>query len=251
MQPASVVEPFQVLEDGTPRYLSIGETSSMHELGLQGGDEALCHRVVQGGSGPSHRRNDADLFEALAEGDRCVLDAAVGMMHESRRWLTPPHRHLEGIHHKLGSHVGVHRPPDDPTRMGVQDEGQVEEALPRRYVRDVRHPDPVGLSGHEVPAKQIWGGSSPRIAAGGSTLLAPHTTPESLDSHQSSYPPACAFHSERTQLGMYPWVAVGLAAPAMDLADHFDEKCVPPSPLRRRPAAPGVVAALGHSKHPA
>jgi hypothetical protein len=77
MQPTSVVEPFQVLEDGTPRYLSLGETPAMHELGLQGGDEALCHRVVQGGSGPSHRRNDADLFEALAEGDRRVLDAAV------------------------------------------------------------------------------------------------------------------------------------------------------------------------------
>jgi hypothetical protein len=31
MQPTSVVEPFEVLEDGTPRYLSIGETPSMHE----------------------------------------------------------------------------------------------------------------------------------------------------------------------------------------------------------------------------
>src|SRR5918994_491028 len=37
----------------------------------------------------------------------------------------------------------------------------------------------------------------------------------------------------------------------MDLADLLDEKSVLPSPLRRRPAAPGVVAALGHSEHAA
>jgi hypothetical protein len=54
MQPTLVVEPFQVLEDGTPRYLSTGETPSMHEeFGLQGGDEVLHHRVVKGGSSVS------------------------------------------------------------------------------------------------------------------------------------------------------------------------------------------------------
>src|SRR5215216_3726366 len=80
MQPASVVKPFQVLEDGAPRYLSIRKTTPMHEFGLQGGDAALRHGVVQGGSGPAHRGDDAGLFEALAERERRVLDAAIGMM---------------------------------------------------------------------------------------------------------------------------------------------------------------------------
>src|SRR5215218_8828328 len=97
MQPASVVEPFQVLEDGTPRYLSIGETLPMHELRLQGGDEAFRHGIVQGSSGPSHRGNDAHLFEALAKRDCRVLGAAVGMMNESGRWLAPPDRHLQRV----------------------------------------------------------------------------------------------------------------------------------------------------------
>src|SRR3712207_4280672 len=210
----------------------------MHELGLQGSDEALGHRVVQGGSSPSHRRNDADLRKTLAERDRCVLDAAVGMMHEPRGWLTLPHRHLEGIDHELRPHVGAHRPPDDPSRIGVQDEGQIQEVFPRRYVGDVRQPDPIGLAGHEVPAEQVRRWSSPWIAASGSTLLAPHTTPESRGSHQSSYPPASAPYSERTQLGVYPRVPVSLAAPAMDLADLLDEKCVLSSPLRGWPGSP-------------
>src|SRR5512132_4332286 len=106
MQPTSVVERFQVLEDGAPRYLSIGETPSMHEeFGLQGGDETLCHGVVQDGPGPSHRRNDADLFEAPAERDRRVLGAAIGMRHESRGWFAPPYRHLQGVDHELRPHV--------------------------------------------------------------------------------------------------------------------------------------------------
>src|SRR5215208_6116836 len=120
MQPASVVKPFQVLEDGTPRYLSIRKVASMYEgFGLQGGDEALCHSVVQSGSAPSHRRNDAGLFEAFAERDRCVLDTTIGMMHELGDRSAPPDRHLQGVDHELCSHVRVHRPPDDLARMGV------------------------------------------------------------------------------------------------------------------------------------
>jgi hypothetical protein len=134
MQPPTIVERFQVLEDGTPRYLSIGETLAMHEFALQRGDETLRHGVVQGTPGPSHRRNDADLLEAPAERDRRVLGAAIGMMHESRGWFAPPYRHLQGVDHKLGPHVGAHRPTDDPSRVGVQDEGQVEEAFLSRYV---------------------------------------------------------------------------------------------------------------------
>src|SRR4051812_13614869 len=50
---------------------------------------------------------------------------------------------------------------------------------------------------------------------------------------------------------MYPQVAVSLAAPAVDLAVLLGEEGVLASPLRRRPAAPGVVAALRDPEHPA
>ena len=74
----------------------------MHEeFGLQGGDDALCHRVVQSSPSPFHRRNDTDIFEALAEGDRLLLGTAIGMMHESCGWLAPPYCHLEGVDHEF------------------------------------------------------------------------------------------------------------------------------------------------------
>jgi hypothetical protein len=161
-------------------------------------------------------------------------------MDESRRWFASPYRHLRRIYHELRPHVGVHRPSDDLARVGVKDEGQIQDPFPRRYVRDVRQPDPVGPTGHEVPAKQIRGGSSPWITAGGCALLTPHTVSKPCGSHQASYPPASASYSKRRQLGVYPRVTVGLAAAAMDLADPLGEGGVLLGPLRRRPAAPGL-----------
>src|SRR5215207_2044185 len=105
------------------------------------------------------------------------------MMHEAGNRSASPYRHLQGVDHELGSHVRGHRPTDDLARMGVQDEGQVEEAFLSWYVCDVRQPDPVGPTGHEVPAKQIRCGSSPRIATSGSTLLTPNTASEPRGSH--------------------------------------------------------------------
>src|SRR5215203_1530788 len=135
--------------------------------------------------------------------------------------------------------------------MGVHDEGQVGKALSRRYVRDVRQPDPVGLTRHEVPAKQVRCGSSPRITTSSSTLLTPHTASEPGGFHQPCYSPPTATDPKRAKLCVYPWVAVSLAAPTMDLADLLGEKGVLPPPLRGRPAAPGVVTTPGDSEYSA
>jgi hypothetical protein len=137
MQPPTVVVAFQVLEDGAPRYLSIGQTPAMHELALQGrGHEALGHgalskavlvRPIEGTMPTSSRRLPNEIALGTGRRDRNV-------MHESRGWFAPPYCHLEGVDYELGPHVGVHRPTDYPSGVGIQDEGKVEEALPRRYV---------------------------------------------------------------------------------------------------------------------
>jgi len=59
VQPAVVVEDFQVLEDGRLRGLSARELQPAHQLGLQGPDEALGYRIIQGRARTSHRRRDA------------------------------------------------------------------------------------------------------------------------------------------------------------------------------------------------
>ena len=84
-----------------------------------------------------------------------------------------------------------------------------------------------------------------------STLLTPHTASEPRGFHQPCYSPPSATDPKRAKLCVHPRVAVGFAAPAMDLADLLGEKGVLPPPLRGRPATPGVVTALGDSEHPA
>jgi hypothetical protein len=56
--------------------------------------------------------------------------------------------------------------------------------------------------------------------------------------------PSCVRILLRTQLGVHPRVAVGLAAPAMDLADLLGEEGILPTSIGRRPGALGVVTAL-------
>jgi hypothetical protein len=73
----------------------------MHEFALEGGDKALRHGVIQSGSGPSHRRNDTRPLQTLAERDRRILGAAVGVMHEAYGWFAPTYRHLRAIYSGL------------------------------------------------------------------------------------------------------------------------------------------------------
>jgi hypothetical protein len=49
-----------------------------------------------------------------------MMDDVVGL---SRR-----QRHVERVEHDLGLQVGRERPPDDPARPGVENDGEIEEA---------------------------------------------------------------------------------------------------------------------------
>src|SRR4051812_612324 len=83
MQPASVVEPFQVLEDGAPCYLPIGKAAPMDEFGLEGGNEALCHGVIQSSSGPPIEGT------ILASWRRLPNESAVYCEPRSLWWIRP------------------------------------------------------------------------------------------------------------------------------------------------------------------
>ena len=64
-------------------------------------------------------------------------DAAVAVMHEASALHGLPvlQRLLEGIEDEPGMGSPRHPPADDPPREGVDDEGDVDKALPCRDVR--------------------------------------------------------------------------------------------------------------------
>ena len=79
--PASVVEALDVLEDRTPRYLTVRPRVAVDQLSLQGRNETLGHRVVVGIGHRSHRGQKTFLSEPAAELHGGVLAATEAPMY--------------------------------------------------------------------------------------------------------------------------------------------------------------------------
>jgi hypothetical protein len=68
-----VVPTFDPFEHGHLRFRLTFESTTVQQLTLERGKEALRHRVVVGISHRTHRRHDARFAAALAERVACVL----------------------------------------------------------------------------------------------------------------------------------------------------------------------------------
>ena len=80
----------------------------------------------------------------------CVMDDVLG--------AALGQRHLQSIQHQFRAQVQGHGPADDPSRPGVQDHGQKQEAGVGRDVRNVADPQFIRAGGGEVAAHEIVGG---------------------------------------------------------------------------------------------
>ena len=114
-------------------------TSSLFE----GLEEGFADGVVVGAAAVSHRELDPGLAAAPAERERDVLRALVGVMDESWLGSAAVDGHLEGVDDELGAEVVGDRPADDPARVAVEHDRDVEPALPGAHVADVGDPEPV------------------------------------------------------------------------------------------------------------
>src|SRR5215208_2663361 len=138
------------LQKSCPRHLLSRPAAPVEKLRLQGGDKRLSKGVVIGRAHPPHRRHQPLVLKPLSERQRGVLHSAVRMVHEPRSGLASGDRHLQGVYDELSPQVSRHRPADDSAAAGIEDEGQVHEALSGADVGYVRHPQAVRLFGGEV-----------------------------------------------------------------------------------------------------
>ena len=120
-------------------------------------------------------------------------------------------RHVECIEHELGAQMRRHRPADDATAPGVEDDGEEEKAGPGRDVRDVGDPQPVGAVGVEVALDQIGRGTRIAIASGRRDPLAPANPRQPGRTHEPRHPLAADRDAERGQLGVDSRCTVGRA----------------------------------------
>ena len=94
---------------------------------------------------PSPSRDARPPHGSAAERDRGILRALVGVVDHVPR--PPRHqRHVQRIEHELRGECGGHRPADDPPAEGIEHDGEIEKARPRRNVGDVGDPQPIRRS---------------------------------------------------------------------------------------------------------
>lgn len=96
MTPTAIVEGLNVVEDGGTERCSGRPALAIQELGLEGGPEALGSRIVIDISHAAHGAKDPSLVEPLAEGNRGVLCAVIGVVNETGTRLAVEDGHVHG-----------------------------------------------------------------------------------------------------------------------------------------------------------
>ena len=101
----------------------------IHGFDLEGLHEALRLGVVVGIAAPAHRADEAVLAQDGAIGFGGVLRSTVGMMHATLRWIAG----VDGGLERSNGEPRIDRSADgvtyDPTGPGIEDRGQVDEAV--------------------------------------------------------------------------------------------------------------------------
>src|SRR5437879_13434315 len=109
MSTPRIVPAFDEAEDGEARVGLRAEAVAMEQLALERREEALAHGVVVGIAHTTHRRPDAGLATAPAEGERRVLAALIRVMnHRGRSALCDGH--VERGQDELSAKMRFHRP---------------------------------------------------------------------------------------------------------------------------------------------
>src|SRR6266487_3135731 len=104
MSTSGIVPTFDEVEEGEARVGLGAEAFAIEQLALERREEALTHGVVVGVAHTAHRRANAGLAAAPAEGERRVLATVIRMMnHAGRAALRDGH--VERGQHKLGAEM--------------------------------------------------------------------------------------------------------------------------------------------------
>src|SRR6202011_4749152 len=98
--------------------------------------------------------------------------------------LAGPDGLLDGVEHHRGSHRGCHPPAQDSSRVSVDDEGNVGDPRPRRYIGQVGDPQPIRCRRTELALHQIRRAGCAGVGDRGAPGLAPGGAGQAQFGHQ-------------------------------------------------------------------
>ncbi len=146
------------------------------------GAPPLGNGIIEAVADRAHRGDDASRLDVLAEGERRVLTAVIGVMDQAGGRLAVPDGH----------------------RQGVEDDGQIPPAFPGRDGADLGHPEAIGRTdgaGREGASHPIGGQGRLPIR------------------RRHPHPAAPAPLPGRSQLGVHARTAIGTTAGLMNGGD--------------------------------
>lgn len=247
---ARVVEAFDELDDRLAGLVVSLERRAADQLALECGEEALTHGVVVAVADGSHRRPDSRFPASPAELDRGVLAALIGMM-DHCRGRSLHDGHVERRRDERCPQVCCDSPTHDLAAPHVEHDGQIEEAHPRRNVRDVSDPQRIGPIGHELSVDQVGSRSRRAVTPRRYGPFPPAHSCQAAVLHQSSYALASDPSSFFTQLRVNARRSVRLARLVIDRPYPLLKLFVLSFSRRHHPPAPRVVPAGGDFQHSA
>ena len=245
-----VVVDLEVLEGLALGVLAVLEDLDA-DLGLQGVEEALRHRVVVAVAGAAHAGHHPELLEAALVVTARVLAPAVAVVQQTGAWLPTIHRLLERSEGELRVQVWPERPADHESRVQIQHDGQVAPPGTRTQVGDVGDPDLVDGLCREVLIEDVGSDRIRVLRVRRRLELLRLGADQSALSHQASDPVPTASLAVLAQVGVDPHRAIPAAILLVRSTDLDLEAAIFPAPGALRSRAPGVVATRRDSQHAA
>ena len=139
-----------------------------------------------------------------------------------------------------------HSPADDSATARIEHNGEIEEARPRRDVRDVSNPKLVWLLCSEIPVDEIWRGSRIGIANGRRGELTARSPVNAAFAHQASDAPAGDSKAGFAKIRVNTWAPVGRSRSSERSFDPIAKRDVSNAMRTWRSAKPRVKAAYAY-----
>ncbi len=160
-------------------------------------------------------------------------------MNESTFGLSALQGLLERVDDELGTQVVLERPADNATRVAVDDDSEVEPALPTAQVGDVGDPEPVRRRWLEVALNQIVGDTHDRHPDRRAATAPLHGPGNAFLAHQPLDPFAADTDTVELEVLVDSRRPVRAAAPRMQLAHPAEQRIINDRARRRWTNEPG------------
>ena len=155
MQPWPIVEHLDELEHGDLRFFTCMKLVVMPPLILERTEEARDYRVGVAIARSTHAGHQPRLAHLPLVRDAGVGRPLIRVMNQTRLRASVGQRQLQGLEHDVLIWLSPHRPPDDPPRVEIPQDGHVQPASPCRNRRPIAGPDPIGRSRHKYLLKAV------------------------------------------------------------------------------------------------